>query len=570
MRRTRGETIWTDHNTSNSNGNSNSNSNNSEGICQRCQEIIKDARRQFDACPLFRHHMDILLSKSKERARRPSSSNDGQKERRRCCCTVQQDGQATTTTTTQGTFDTSSCAARIGLEMMNHPSLLRHLCHHQCYLRSFAPVRDWTIMRKALYRQLQNYAASSTDDRESDTIRDSANDSDEDDDSDSCSDNDSDSDLDGDDYDRIIKARTSNTIDQLLDGWKCRLVHPDDDSDDSGDDGDDNRSTQKRRTKKRRKIKDVGTANAPRTEFISPIGTRYQSAAFVVRHIIMTTIRPPEYEPTKDRQQSQAEERKRRKIGFVGRLSHSKAPSLSCSPSLLPLQIIKKNDEDSSCLIDTQISSYPSSSFFLSGSSVRSPLGLLEELFPDDPWRLLLCTIFLNRTQRKQVDSLLCQFLDRWSDAESVVNQSLDETTTAQLEEQIATLLLPMGLRHKRSRGIIRFCHDYLALIREKNQQHSTSKIKQERRGSDHQDVRPPTADDFDANNNSSHLLPEFTLTRKEVKKLFFCGDYAADAYSMFILSDFSAGVKSNDHALVAYSEYQQTNKRLLLAKSET
>lgn len=45
---------------------------------------------------------------------------------------------------------------------------------------------------------------------------------------------------------------------------------------------------------------------------------------------------------------------------------------------------------------------------------MNTPLGLLEELFVDNPWRLVLSTICLNRTTRVQVDAVLFRFLELW------------------------------------------------------------------------------------------------------------------------------------------------------------
>ena len=77
---------------------------------------------------------------------------------------------------------------------------------------------------------------------------------------------------------------------------------------------------------------------------------------------------------------------------------------------------------------------------------VSSPYGLLEELFADDPWRLLLSTIFLNRTSRVQVDSILYAFLKEWPSASAVVQADV---------ERMSSLIQPMGMRHRRS------CWDY-------------------------------------------------------------------------------------------------------------
>jgi methyl-CpG-binding domain protein 4 len=80
-----------------------------------------------------------------------------------------------------------------------------------------------------------------------------------------------------------------------------------------------------------------------------------------------------------------------------------------------------------------------------------SPFGLLEELFCDDPWKLLLCCILLNQTTRRQVDPVLTRFLKVYPSAEA--------SSMAQVED-VAAILRPLGLR-KRANGVIRFSAEF-------------------------------------------------------------------------------------------------------------
>ena len=98
--------------------------------------------------------------------------------------------------------------------------------------------------------------------------------------------------------------------------------------------------------------------------------------------------------------------------------------------------------------------------FHLSGIS---PFGLLEELFKKDPWRLLISTIMLNRTTRVQVDVVLHDFLLKYPDATTCA--SLDDNAA---EEQLAKVIYPLGMRHKRAKGIIRFSREWLELLSRK------------------------------------------------------------------------------------------------------
>jgi methyl-CpG-binding domain protein 4 len=155
-----------------------------------------------------------------------------------------------------------------------------------------------------------------------------------------------------------------------------------------------------------------------------------------------------------------------------------------------------------------------------SSDSLPSPLGLLEELFGNDPWRMLLSTIFLNRTQRVQVDVVMHSFLQQWPTAESVAAANVNE---------ISTVIAPMGIRHRRARGIVQFSKEYLALLKSKVDQDETMKTSKE---------------------------ASFHLTQDEIKRFYNCGQYVADAYRIFIQRDWTTN--STDHALEAYVEWKR------------
>jgi endonuclease III len=139
---------------------------------------------------------------------------------------------------------------------------------------------------------------------------------------------------------------------------------------------------------------------------------------------------------------------------------------------------------------------------------VTSPFGLLEELFSDNPWNLLLSTILLNRTSRVQVDVVLNEFLAKWPSPESVAAADWEE---------ISLVIRPLGIRHRRAKGLIRFSRDYL------------TKIK---------------------------ACSAATMTREDILSLHHCGDYAYDAYRIFIQRNVST--LCADHALQDYVEYQR------------
>ncbi len=145
-----------------------------------------------------------------------------------------------------------------------------------------------------------------------------------------------------------------------------------------------------------------------------------------------------------------------------------------------------------------------------------SPFGLLEELFRKDPWRLLLSTIMLNRTTRCQVDVVLYEFLCKWPDAAS---------TSVANEEEIATVIRPMGMTFRRARAIIRFSKEWLSLLQTKTP-------------------------------NNAICGVEFSLTKQDVMGLYNCGTYAYQCYRIFIQGDFY-GI-TTDHALQIYVNYRR------------
>jgi hypothetical protein len=159
--------------------------------------------------------------------------------------------------------------------------------------------------------------------------------------------------------------------------------------------------------------------------------------------------------------------------------------------------------------------------------SLCSPLGLLEELFGDDPWRLLLSTILLNRTRRIQVDLSMHTFLQRWPTAESTIQANVDE---------ISDVIAPLGIRYRRARGIVRFSREYLELLSNKKAQ---------------------TSNNNESNTESTKEKGTSSeLSKGEIMNLFHCGEYASDAYRIFVQRDWDTS--PTDHALQAYVEWKR------------
>ncbi|KAM5147889.1 methyl-CpG-binding domain protein 4 isoform 2-T2 [Mantella aurantiaca] len=83
----------------------------------------------------------------------------------------------------------------------------------------------------------------------------------------------------------------------------------------------------------------------------------------------------------------------------------------------------------------------------------RSPFNLVQETLFHDPWKLLLATIFLNKTSGKMAIPVLWSFLERYPRAE--VARVADW-------KDMAEILQPLGLYELRAKTIVRFSEEYL------------------------------------------------------------------------------------------------------------
>ncbi|KAJ8265168.1 hypothetical protein COCON_G00142670 [Conger conger] len=84
----------------------------------------------------------------------------------------------------------------------------------------------------------------------------------------------------------------------------------------------------------------------------------------------------------------------------------------------------------------------------------RSPFNLVQETLFHDPWKLLVATIFLNKTSGKMAIPVLWQFFDRYPSP---------EVTRQSDWKPIAELLKPLGLNELRAKILIRFSDEYLS-----------------------------------------------------------------------------------------------------------
>ncbi|KAG1949081.1 methyl-CpG-binding domain protein 4 [Pimephales promelas] len=84
----------------------------------------------------------------------------------------------------------------------------------------------------------------------------------------------------------------------------------------------------------------------------------------------------------------------------------------------------------------------------------RSPFNLVQETLFHDPWKLLVASIFLNKTSGKMAIPMLWEFFQRYPSA---------EVTRASDWRPVSRLLKPLGLSTIRAKTLVRFSDEYLS-----------------------------------------------------------------------------------------------------------
>jgi len=73
---------------------------------------------------------------------------------------------------------------------------------------------------------------------------------------------------------------------------------------------------------------------------------------------------------------------------------------------------------------------------------------LLQEIYRDDPWKMLVCCILLNLTKRKQVDGIRHELFSKYPTEYEMIEAD---------EDELSELLKPLGLYRKRAKTLIKF-----------------------------------------------------------------------------------------------------------------
>ncbi|CAG8456550.1 3154_t:CDS:2 [Funneliformis mosseae] len=146
-----------------------------------------------------------------------------------------------------------------------------------------------------------------------------------------------------------------------------------------------------------------------------------------------------------------------------------------------------------------------------------SPFNLVQETLYYDPWKLLIATMFLNRTRGSQALPLMWKFFEEYPSPQKAVLANVDK---------LADLLRPLGLQNTRAERIIRFSYTYL-------------------------------------------LNPDF----KTPKQLFGMGKYAEDSWKLFCEKDDNwmeeYGLETEDRILQLYVNWRRNQHKGLISEED-
>tara|TARA_Y100000114_G_scaffold79802_1_gene73476 strand:+ start:664 stop:1065 length:402 start_codon:yes stop_codon:yes gene_type:complete len=78
---------------------------------------------------------------------------------------------------------------------------------------------------------------------------------------------------------------------------------------------------------------------------------------------------------------------------------------------------------------------------------------LLQEIYLSDPWKMLVCCMLLNLTNRKQVDTIRKQLFDKYKTPQDMMNAD---------HEELANILKPLGLYNRRANSLRKMSEGYI------------------------------------------------------------------------------------------------------------
>ena len=78
---------------------------------------------------------------------------------------------------------------------------------------------------------------------------------------------------------------------------------------------------------------------------------------------------------------------------------------------------------------------------------------MLQEIYLSDPWKMLVCCMLLNLTNRKQVDTIRKQLFDKYKTPQDMMNAK---------HEELADILKPLGLYNRRANSLRKMSEGYI------------------------------------------------------------------------------------------------------------
>ena len=92
---------------------------------------------------------------------------------------------------------------------------------------------------------------------------------------------------------------------------------------------------------------------------------------------------------------------------------------------------------------------------------------LLQDIYKNDPWKMLVCCIMLNLTTRKQVDKIRHKLFKKYPNPRDLANAAVSE---------LSKMLTPLGMQNKRAVTLIRFSQEYLDGFSDPSELHGIGK----------------------------------------------------------------------------------------------
>lgn len=92
---------------------------------------------------------------------------------------------------------------------------------------------------------------------------------------------------------------------------------------------------------------------------------------------------------------------------------------------------------------------------------------LLQDIYKNDPWKMLVCCIMLNLTTRKQVDKIRHKLFKKYPNPRDLANAAVSE---------LSKMLTPLGMQNKRAATLIRFSLEYLDGFSDPSELHGIGK----------------------------------------------------------------------------------------------